>query len=141
MHLTVGADDVSGQLHIHTVDTDRILQALGEVASVVAALQQQVTFLTSQGAQLMAKADDIQAQVATVRSGVAAIGGSLGNITADIERIKQQLSGGLTAAEADAAIAELTSLQTQVNAVATAAANLAASNPEPELPPAEPPVV
>jgi tetrahydromethanopterin S-methyltransferase subunit B len=108
-------DDV--HVHIHTIDTDRVVALLTE--------------LTQLGAQLMTKLDDIQAQVTTIRSGVAAIGGSLGNVSADIERIKAQLVGGMTATEADTAIADLTTLQEQVAAVATAAADLAASNPDP----------
>lgn len=125
---TLKVDDI--HVHVHTVDFDRILRGLGELAKGNAEI-------LAQGAALMSKVEDIQAQVTSIRGGVTSIGESLANVAADIDRIKADISGGLTASEADAVNADLTELQTKVQGVADAASALAESNPDPAAPPVE----
>lgn len=52
----------------------------------------------------MSKADDIKNVNQTISDAVASLTTSINNVSADIDRIKASLSGGLTAAEADVVI-------------------------------------
>jgi prefoldin subunit 5 len=130
MKVVLELDEI-GQLKFHSVDTDRILQALSDVAAGVLTLHSEVEILRSQGVSLMATAAEIQAQVTAVREGVAAIGPSLADIAADIDRIKAQIVGGITADEATAIQNQLATVQDAVTSVVTAARTLAESNPNP----------
>lgn len=66
----------------------------------------------------MALKEDIQAAIAEITS-------AADNIAADLDRIAEQVSGGLTEAEA-------TEVQGQLSALATKMRGLADRNPEPE---------
>ena len=119
-------------VHVHEVDTDRILHAIGELASgLEASLAQGV-------AQLMATAAEITAQMQGIRNDVGRFGPALANIEADINRIKGKVVGGLTAAEGDAISTELGALGTTLRSIVEAAERIAAATPEEETPPAEP---
>jgi prefoldin subunit 5 len=118
-------------IHIHTVDTDKILRALSDVASGVEELRKELAFLRSQGGSLMVTAQEIQAQVTAIRDEVATIGPALADVAADIDRIKAQIVGGITADEATAIQNQLTTVHDAVSSVATAAKTLAESNPNP----------
>jgi archaellum component FlaC len=71
-----------------------------------------------------------------INSVLAEINESTNNIAADLDRLAGQISGGLTAAEADSVVAELKTTSDQLKAIA-------AKNPEtgePTPPPTEPTV-
>jgi len=71
-----------------------------------------------------------------INSVLAEINDSTNNIAADLDRLAGQISGGLTAAEADSVVAELKTTSDQLKAIA-------AKNPEtgePTPPPTEPTV-
>lgn len=68
-----------------------------------------------------------------IRAELSAINESTNNIAADLDRLANQISGGLTAEEADSVVAELKSTSDQLKAIA-------AKNPEtgePTPPPTE----
>jgi methyl-accepting chemotaxis protein len=58
-----------------------------------------------------------------INSALAEINDSTNNIAADLDRLAQQISGGLTAAEADSVVSELKTTSDQLKAIA-------AKNPE-----------
>lgn len=121
-------------LHGNNPEMDR---KLAEILRIQEATLDVIGGVVQQVGALMSKADDLKAGVAAVSAGLTSVGDSLTNVAADIDRIKAQIAGGLTATEADGVVKDLSDLQAKVTAVSTAASDLAASNPDPEVPPVE----
>lgn len=78
----------------------------------------------------MSKIEELTARVTEIETAVSEMGPSLENIAGDIDSIKAELAGGVTAAEATALQGRLDTLSTGVREVANRAAAIAAQTPE-----------
>ena len=92
--------------------------------------------IVSQLNSINQKLEIMSEKLDAINSVLAEINDSTNNIAADLDRLAGQISGGLTAAEADSVVAELKTTSDQLKAIA-------AKNPEtgePTPPPTEPTV-
>lgn len=125
-----------------------VLEDPAPVLAEVKALRGEIKALREQS---MTKLTDIQSKVTALNEQTTKLGDAQGeqavalaNVAGDIERIKAQIVGGLTADEADGVVASLDGVLATVTSAADGARTqadalkaLAADNPEPAEQPTE----
>lgn len=102
-----------------------------EALNLLAAIRVDQQTILSQMEILMAKADVLAEENAGIRQNLSDISGHLQTIISRLGALEEQMAGGLTADQADAAIAESRSIKEALQGVEDIAA--AAANPAPPV--------